>query len=201
MEIDPKQLNPSEAYDLMTSIIVPRPIAFVSTLSPEGLPNIAPFSFFNGISTTPPMIGVSIAQKGQAKKGTLRNIEISGEFVVNIVSEELAEGMNLASGDYPPNTNKFEVAKLTPRPSVKVKPPRIGEAPVSLECRLVQIVSLPETMAGLVIGRVVSIHLQDDLWGDGGIDPKRLRAIGRLGQSNYCTIRETFSLGRPRAGE
>ena len=200
MEIDPKQLNPSQAYDLMTSIIVPRPIAFISTVSPEGLPNAAPFSFFNGISTDPPLVAIAIAQRGNGKKGTLRNIEAGGEFVVNIVDEALAEGMNQAGGNYPPDTNKFEIAKLTPRPSVKIKPPRIGEAPVSLECRLVQVMPLPETMDRLVIGRVVYIHLKDDLWSNDSIDPTRLRAIGRLGQSNYCRTREIFSPGKPQSG-
>ncbi|MBI3610439.1 MAG: flavin reductase family protein [Nitrospirae bacterium] len=200
MEIDPKQLNPSQAYDLMTGIIVPRPIAFISTISPEGLPNAAPFSFYNGISTDPPLVAVAIARRGKEKKGTLRNIEETREFVVNVVDEDLAEGMNRAAGNVPPDTNKFEVAKLTPRPGVKIKPPRIGEAPVSLECRLVQVVTLPETKDVLVIGRVVYIHLQDDLWSNGGIDPQRLRAIGRLGQSNYCHIRETFTLGKPQGG-
>jgi flavin reductase (DIM6/NTAB) family NADH-FMN oxidoreductase RutF len=199
MEIDPNQLNSSQAYDLMISIIVPRPIAFISTQSPEGLPNAAPFSFFNGISTDPPMVGISIARRGSEKKGTLRNIESCGEFVVNMVDEKLAEGMNRASVNYPPDTNKFEAAGLTPRPSIKVKPPRIGEAPISLECRLVQIVTLPETKDALVIGRVVYIFLQDDLWNNGSIDPTRLQAIGRLGQSNYCRIRETFSLSRPQS--
>ncbi len=200
MEIDPKQLNPSQAYDLMISIIVPRPIAFISTISPEGLPNAAPFSFFNGISTDPPLVAIAIARRGKEKKETLRNIEAGGEFVVNIVDEALAEGMNRAGGNYPPDTNKFEIANLTPRPSVKIKPPRIGEAPVSLECRLVQVMPLPETSDVLVIGRVVYIHLEDDLWSNGSIDPTRLRAIGRLGQSNYCRIRETFTLGKPQDG-
>jgi flavin reductase (DIM6/NTAB) family NADH-FMN oxidoreductase RutF len=200
MEIDPNQLNSSQVYDLMTSIIVPRPIAFISTQSPEAIPNAAPFSFFNGISTEPPMIGVSIARRGGEKKGTLRNIESCGEFVVNIVDEKLAEGMNRASANYPPDTNKFEAAGLTPRPSIKVKPPRIGEAPVSLECRLVQIVTLPETEVALVIGRVVYIFLQDNLWNDGRIDPTRLQAIGRLGLSSYCHTRETFTLAKPGAG-
>jgi flavin reductase (DIM6/NTAB) family NADH-FMN oxidoreductase RutF len=197
MEIDPKLLNPSQAYDLMTAVIVPRPIAFISTISPEGLPNAAPFSFFNGISTDPPLVAVAIARRGKEKKGTLRNIEETGEFVVNVVDEDLAEAMNRAAGNYPPDTNKFEIAKLTPKPSVKIKPPRIGEAPVSLECRLVQVVSLPETSDGLVIGRVVYIHLLDDLWSNGKINPTRLRAIGRLGLSNYCRIRETFTLDKP----
>ncbi len=200
MEIDPKQLTSSQAYDLMISIIVPRPIAFVSTVSPDGIPNAAPFSFFNGISTSPPLVGISIAPRGQEKKGTLVNIEATGEFVVNMVDEELAEGMNRASGAHPPDTNKFEVAHLTPRPSVKIRPPRIGEAPVSLECRLIQMVVLKETDVALVIGRVEYIHLEDHLWADGSIDPGRLKTIGRLGQSNYCTIRQTFSLGRPQAG-
>jgi len=197
MEIDPKNLNPSQSYDIMTGVIVPRPIAFISTISPEGLPNAAPFSFFNGISTNPPLVAVAIARRGNEKKGTLRNIEETGEFVVNVVDEDLAEGMNRAAGNYPPDTNKFEAAKLTPKPCVKIKPPRIGEAPVSLECRLVQIVSLPETTDALVIGRVVYIHLHDDLWSNGSIDPAQLRAIGRLGQFNYCRIRETFRLGKP----
>jgi flavin reductase (DIM6/NTAB) family NADH-FMN oxidoreductase RutF len=198
MEIDPKQLNPSQAYDLMVSIIIPRPIAFISTLNPEGLPNAAPFSFFNGISTDPPLVAISIARRGTEKKGTLRNIEATGEFVVNLVDEDLAEGMNRAAGNYPPNTNKFEAAGLTAKPSVKVKPPRIGEAPISLECRVVQVMPIPESKDALVIGRVVYIYLKDDLLRNGTVDPARLRAIGRLGQSNYCRVRDTFKLERPQ---
>jgi flavin reductase (DIM6/NTAB) family NADH-FMN oxidoreductase RutF len=200
MEIDPKQLNPSQAYDLMISIVIPRPIAFISTLNPEGLPNAAPFSFFNGISTDPPMVAISIARRGTEKKGTLRNIEATGEFVVNMVDEDLAEGMNRAAGNHPPNTNKFEAAGLTAKPSVRVKAPRIGEAPISLECRLVQVMPLPESKDALVIGRVVYIYLKDDLWRNGTVDPARLRAIGRLGQSNYCRVRDMFKLERPQTG-
>jgi len=200
MEIDPKQLNPSQAYDLMISLVVPRPIAFISTISPEGMPNAAPFSFFNAVSTDPPLLAVAIAKGGKGKKGTLHNIENTGEFVVNIVNEDLAEGMTRAAANYPPDTNKFEAAGLTPVPSVLIKPPRIGEAPAGLECRLVQIVPLPETTDVLLIGRVVFIHLKDDLWSKGGVDPSRLLAIGRLGQSNYCRIRETFTLEKPNGG-
>ncbi|HTN43377.1 MAG TPA: flavin reductase family protein [Nitrospiria bacterium] len=200
MEIDPKQLTSSQAYDLMISIVIPRPIAFISTLNSEGVPNAAPFSFFNGISTDPPMVAISIARRGTEKKGTLRNIETTGEFVVNMVDEALAEGMNRAAGNYPPNTNKLEAAGLTARPSVKVKPPRIGEAPISLECRVVQVLPLPESKDALVIGRVVYIYLKDDLWRNGTVDPARLRAIGRLGQSNYCRIRDVFKLERPQTG-
>jgi len=197
MEIDPKELKPSQAYDLITGLIVPRPIAFISTLSPDGIPNAAPFSFYNGISTNPPMLAVAIAQPGTEKKATMRNIEATGEFVVNGVDEDLAEGMNRASGNYPSDTNKFVGAGLTPVPSVKVKPPRIGEAPVSLECRVVQVVPLPETRDVLVIGRILHIYLRDDLIKKGTFDPGRFRAIGRLGQSSYCWIHEKFTLDKP----
>jgi len=197
MEIDPKQLNPSQSYDLMTHLIVPRPIAFISTLSPDGTPNAAPFSFYNGVSTDPPMLAVAIGQRGTKKKGTMRNIEASGEFVVNGVDESLAEGMNRASATYPPDTNKFLAAGLTAVPSVKVKPPRIGEAPISMECRLVQILPLPETRDVLIIGRIVHIFLKDDLLKKGIVDPERFHAIGRLAQSSYCRIREKFTLEKP----
>ena len=194
MEIDPKKLNPSEAYDLMTSIIVPRPIAFISTLSPEGIPNAAPFSFFNGISTSPPLVGISIARRGSEKKGTLLNIAAGKEFVVNIVDENLADGMSRAAVNYPPGTDKFEAAGLTPLPSVRISPPRVGEAPISLECRLAQIIELPEASVDLVIGRVEIVHLHDRLWSQGSVEPEQLRAIGRLGQSNYCTTHEPFQI-------
>jgi flavin reductase (DIM6/NTAB) family NADH-FMN oxidoreductase RutF len=197
MEIDPKLLNSSQAYDLMISLIVPRPIAFISTISPEGLPNAAPFSFFNAISTDPPLVAVAIARRGSEKKGTLRNIEETGEFVVNVVNEDLADGMNRAAANYPPGANKFEAAGLTAKPSVMIKPPRIGEAPAGLECRLIQIIPLPETSDVLLIGRVVYFHLKDDLWNNGSVDPARLRAIGRLGQSNYSHVREIFTLDKP----
>jgi flavin reductase (DIM6/NTAB) family NADH-FMN oxidoreductase RutF len=197
MEIDPKKLNSSQSYDLMTNLIVPRPIAFISTLSPDGTPNAAPFSFYSGISTDPPMLAVAIGQRGTEKKGTMRNIEASGEFVVNGVDESLADGMNRASANYPRGTNKVLAAGLTAVPSVKVKPPRIGEAPISLECRLVQILPLPETKDVLIIGRIVHIFLKDDLLKEGSFDPDRFHAIGRLGQSSYCRIREKFTLEKP----
>lgn len=194
MEIDPKQLNPSQAYDLMTSIIVPRPIAFVSTLSPEGIPNAAPFSFFTGISTSPPLVGISIAFRGSEKKGTLLNITAGKEFVINIVDEKLSDGMIRSAGNFPPGTDKFEAAGLTPLPSVRISPPRVGEAPISLECSLDRIIQLPEASVDLIIGRVEYFHLFDRLWGEGGVEPEKLRAIGRLGQSNYCTTHKPFQI-------
>lgn len=194
MEIDPKKLTPSQSYDLMTSIIIPRPIALVSTLSPEGIPNAAPFSFFTGISTTPPLVGIAIAFRGSEKKGTLLNITIGKEFVINIVDEKLSNGMIRSAETYPPGTDKFEAAGLTPLPSVRISPPRVGEAPVSLECRLDKVVELAEASVDLIIGRVEYVHLFDRLWCEGSVEPEQLRAIGRLGQSNYCTTHEPFQI-------
>src|SRR5262249_40067422 len=139
LEIDPAQLDRRAAYKLMISLIVPRPIAWVSTVSPEGAHNLAPFSYFNGISSHPPIVMIAVGARHGERKDTWRNIQQTGEFVVNVVVPELVDAMVLSSGEFPPEVDEFKEAGVSPLPSKRIKPPRIAESPVSLECALERI--------------------------------------------------------------
>jgi flavin reductase (DIM6/NTAB) family NADH-FMN oxidoreductase RutF len=202
MVVDPGAADARNVYKLMIGAIVPRPIAFVSSLSAEGIPNLAPFSFFTAISANPPVICFSpmVRSSDGKHKDTLNNVEATREFVVNIVSEEFAEKMNLCSGEYPPEVNEFEVSGLTPVPSDLVKPARVKESHVNMECRLVQIVRVSEKPLGgsLVIGEVLRFHVDDALFDDFRINPAKLRAIGRMGGTSYARTTDLFELVRPK---
>lgn len=201
IEIDPEAITPTDRYKLMIGSVLPRPIAFVSTLSATGVPNLAPFSFFTVISANPlsicfsPMIRSSDGQK----KDTLKNIEATGEFVVHVVTEALAEPMNLTAGEYLAETNEFEIAGLTPLPSKMVKPFRVAESPIQLECKLAQIVTLGESVGGgsLVIGKVVYMHFSPNVYENGKIITSKLKPIGRLAGTEYVKMTDVFSLTRP----
>lgn len=204
MILDPAQMSVRERYFLMIGAIVPRPIAFVSTVNRAGVPNAAPMSFFNGVSSTPPIVSVSLASRRGEKKDTLRNIEETGEFVVNVVDEALAEKMNLASGDYPPEVSEFDRAGLAAVPSDLVLPPRVAESPIAFECRLVRTIEIgaPPHRTALVLGEIVRIHARDDLvLEDRHVDPERLRAIGKMGGHLYCRTRDRFAMERPKVKE
>jgi len=197
MQIDPGELSPVEAYKLLISMIVPRPIAFVSTRALDGSLNLAPFSFFNGVSSYPPIISVAIGAKaGGQPKDTLRNIRETGEFVVNMVTENIGQAMHQASAEYPYGTSEFEQVGLTPVPSVKIATPRVAESPVSLECTLMQEIPIAESNTSLIIGRVVWYHANDDIISDLTIDIEDYPIIGRLGGRAYCTIGSTFTMPR-----
>lgn len=201
----PDELEPREAYRLMLSLIVPRPIAWVSTLGADGAPNLAPFSFYTGVSGNPPIVLFSVsprsARLGGGEKDTLRNVRATGEFVVNLVTEALVEVMNQTSGEYPPGVDEFTQARLTPAPSVDVRPPRVAEAPAALECRLHQLVPVEGSSSVMVLGRIVRYHIQADLHRDSGlVDAAALRPVARLGGSEYATLGEVFSLERPKIG-
>ena len=201
MIIEPAQQEPRDIYRLMTGLIVPRPIAFVSTLSADGIRNLAPFSFFTAISANPPVVCFAPMIRGRdaGLKDTLVNIEATGEFVVNIVSEEIAERMNSASADFPPEVDEFIESGLTPAPSDVVSPPRVAESPASMECTLVQIVHVSRKPLGgsLVLGEVVRFHVRDDLVRRFVVDPSKLRAIGRMEGSIYTRTTDRFELVRP----
>lgn len=197
MQIDPGELSPVEAYKLLISMIVPRPIAFVSTRALDGSLNLAPFSFFNGVSSYPPVISIAIGTKaGGQPKDTLRNIRETGEFVVNMVTEQIGQAMHQASAEYPYGTSEFEQVGLTPIPAEKIKAPRVAESPVSLECTLMQEVVIPESSTSLIIARVVWYHAADDIITDLTIDIEDYPVIGRLGGRAYCTIGSTFTMPR-----
>ncbi len=194
MLVDPSSLDAKALYKLMISIIVPRPIAWTSTISIDGVLNVAPFSYFQALSSKPPTVMVSVGRRrGGAAKDTRSNIEATREFVVNLVSEGSGVRMVRTSVDYPPEVSEFAEAGLTPVRSEKVRPPRIAESAVSLECRLDRVLEVGTS--GICIGEVVAIHLRDDvLAADGTVDPWRLRPLGRLGGSAYAPLREVVEI-------
>ena len=202
MTVNPASSDPRNVYKLMIGAIVPRPIAFVSTLSAEGVLNLAPFSFFTGISANPPVICFSPMIRGSdgAKKDTLRNIEATGEFVVNVVSEEFAAQMNVCSQEFPPEVDEFAASGLTPLASEVVKPPRVAESHIQMECRLLQVIHVSGKPLGgsIVLGEVLRFHVDDAIVANFAIDPDKLRPIGRMGGPTYTRTTDRFNLERPK---
>jgi flavin reductase (DIM6/NTAB) family NADH-FMN oxidoreductase RutF len=203
---DPGRESVQNIYKLMIGSIVPRPIAFVSSLDAHGVRNLAPFSFFTGVSADPPVILFCPVVRPEdpnrglaAHKDTLLNVIATREFVVNVVSEEIAERMNLTSAQVPPDVDEFELAGLTPVQSDLVKPPRVAESPVQMECRLRQIIEVSDRPSGgsIVLGEVVRFHVDDALVENFRIDPEKLAAIGRMGGTTYTRTRDRFDLKRP----
>jgi flavin reductase (DIM6/NTAB) family NADH-FMN oxidoreductase RutF len=216
MDVFPSQLAHREVYNILISAVVPRPIAWVSSLSASGLPNLAPFSFFNAVCAKPPLLafapGMRPPKRSEAAaddaaghpgvhiKDTLSNIRETEEFVINVVTFDLAEAMNLTSGEYHASINEFELAKLASAPSQIVRPRRVADSPVSFECKLHQILDFNPTPEGgsLVIGEIVSIHINDQYMKEGRIDRNSLDLIGRMGGMQYTRTRERFEMVRPK---
>ena len=201
MKIDPAGLDSREVHELMVGCVVPRPIAFVSTIGEDGVYNVAPFSFFTLLSMHPTVVGFAIGRKrGGSKKDTLVNIEFSRDYVINVVSEAIAPAMNQASGDYPSHVDEFKEAGLTPVASDVVKAPRVAESPIQIECRLMQIMEFGAfpRIHNFIVGEVLVVHVQDDLIVDGVIKADRLKAVGRLGEDLYCRTGDLFEMKRPR---
>jgi len=195
MQFDPAALPPRDIYRLMISCIIPRPIAFVTTLSREGVSNLAPFSFFNGVSSDPPILSISVGtRRDGSRKDTWRNIEETGEFVVNVVVPELMDAVIIGARDLPPDVSELDLAKLATLPSVRVKPPRIADSPVQMECTLLKIVEVEGT--GLLLGRVVMVHAKEDVVDNGRVDPRRVTFVGRLGGDSYCRVNDIFDRKR-----
>ena len=198
MKIDPRTF---EGFNrVLTGVVVPRPIAFISTISPEGVLNVAPYSFFNVVSYDPATVIFSSTRRVPHKaKDTLDNIEKTGEFVVNIVVDDIAEAMNMTAAEYPAQENEFDIAGLTPAPSDLVKPPRVAESPVNLECRLVQVIKIGEGAHenGVVLGEIVMAHVRDDIINGHRIDHQKLRPTGRLAGNMYCHTADVFEMVRP----
>ena len=202
--VDPATTEVRNVYKLMVAAIVPRPIAFVSTIGADGILNLAPFSFFTAASADPPvicfapMIRATSARDG-GRKDTLRNIQATGEFVVNIVSEEFASQMNICSTEFPPEIDEFQASGLTPVPSDLVRPPRVKESHVHMECRLLEIVDVSAKPLGgsLVLGQVLRFHVEDGWFDNYQIDPDKLRPIGRMGGATYTRTTDRFELVRP----
>lgn len=203
MIIDPSKQDLRANYKLLIGAVLPRPIAFVSTADADGNPNLAPFSFFTGATPAPPTVVFAPLRRfsdGQ-EKDTLRNIRATGEFVVNVVTEDIVELANDTAVEFAPGVSEFAETGLTPVPCEVVKAPRVGESPISMECRLIQVVDLgPEAAGGgsLVIGEVLRFHVRDDLIEDGRIDTEALHPVGRLAGSEYTTLGRRFTLERKR---
>jgi len=191
-------------HDPFKSCIVPRPIGWISTLSTKNVVNLAPYSFFNGVASDPPMVMFSAnGQAPRPTKDTLANCADTGEFVFNLATWDLRDQMNRTSAAVIPDSDEFELAELEKTPSTLVKPPRIKASPIHMECVVHQIVELPSTAAGarnaMVIGRVAGIHIDDRVLTDGLIDMAKVRPISRLGYMDYTRVDLVFGMKRPSA--
>lgn len=200
MEFNPDHLDQKAIYKLLTGAVIPRPIGWISTISEDGLPNLAPFSFFNVVGDDPPHIMFSTAHSNEHKKDTLNNVLETKQFVVNMVTEEIVEQMNITGQNVPHDVNEFELADLTPIASVKVKPPRVKESPISFECELVHHYSLENHKFGgatIVIGRIVMFHFDDSvLLEDHKINLETYKPVSRLAGANYAKLGELFAIKR-----
>jgi flavin reductase (DIM6/NTAB) family NADH-FMN oxidoreductase RutF len=203
MEVNPASLNWKDAYKLLVGSILPRPIAFVSTVDENGIANAAPFSFFTAICADPMLVCFSPMRRGTdgRKKDTLVNIEKTKQFVINIVSEDFVEKMNECGKELPPEVDEFEFAGLTKLNSIYVKAPRIAESKVQLECELFESLDFgSQAGAGsLVIGKVVHVHIQDELYDQGRILTEKLLPVGRMaGQTFTKPLADTFEMSREK---
>lgn len=187
-------LNPEETYKLMTGVVVPRPIAWISSLSETGTVNLAPFSCYTIVSNKPPMVGVNIGRKAGMRKDTANNIRHNGDFVINIGNEELLESVHLSAVEYPADVSEVELLGLGTVPCNIVTAPRIAAAPISLECRLHSITPFGETGAEFFVGEIVMFHFRDGLVQNGKIDTAKLRPICRLGGPNYATLGDIITM-------
>jgi flavin reductase (DIM6/NTAB) family NADH-FMN oxidoreductase RutF len=201
LAFDPGNHSAADIYKLMIGAIVPRPIALVSSVDEKNIRNLAPFSYFTACSSNPPVVVFCpiLRPIPPQAKDTLRNVIATREFVVNIVSEDFAQGMNATAAQVPPEVDEFELSGLTPIPSELIKPPRVGESPIHMECRLLQTVQVSDKPGGgtLVLGEVLRFHVREDLIEDFRIDPDKLRAIGRMAGSTYARTTDRFQLERP----
>ncbi|AIQ72677.1 MULTISPECIES: flavin reductase family protein [Paenibacillus] len=199
ISIDPKHNSERENYKLLIGTIIPRPIAFVTTQSEEGLLNGAPFSYFNIVSSNPPMVSLAIQRPAGRLKDTARNIYDNQQFVVHIVDEENVAKINQTAATLPASESEIELANLTPIQSTSVAVPGVLEAKVRMECKLVQAIPLggEEPGSDLFIGEIVQFHIDESIYQEGHIDPRVLNAVSRLAGNNYATLGEIFTIDRP----
>lgn len=201
MEIDPQETSQKNIYKILTGAVIPRPIGWVSSISEDGIPNLAPFSFFNAVGEDPPHIMFSTVRTGDKNKDTLNNVLATKQFVVNMATEDLVEVMNATSIELPPEGNEFDYAGLTPIPSVKVKPFRVKECVITFECELVHHYSLEDHKNGgatIMVGRIVMFHVDESvLLDDYKINMDTYKPVARLAGSNYSKLGEIFSIKRP----
>lgn len=194
MDIDAATLGPQQVYKLITGIVVPRPIAWVTTLSGNGGVNLAPFSAFTFVSTRPPMVGINVGRKAGKRKDTSTNIHARGEFVVNIADENMIEPVHLSAVEHEPEVSEVTHLGLATEPSKVVRTPRLSAAPISLECRLHRVVEFGDTGSEFMVGEIVVFHIRDGLYANGKIDTARLRPICRIAGPNYAKLGEVISM-------
>ena len=192
------------SYNPFKSCIAPRPIGWISSISPDGHINLAPYSFFNAVGSEPPMVMFSsTGTQPRATKDTVKNIESTGEFVCNMVTWDLRNQMNATSAPAPANVNEFELAGLKMEPSKLVKPPRVKVAPIHMECTYIQTVKMPCDMPNgrnvMIIGQVIGIQINDDFLVDGKIDIEQIQPLARMGYQDYSSVKKVFTLKRPIA--
>jgi flavin reductase (DIM6/NTAB) family NADH-FMN oxidoreductase RutF len=201
LSIDPSKNTERENYKFLIGSIVPRPIAFVTSMSGQGILNGAPFSYFNIVSSNPPMISLAIQRTAGRQKDTARNIIELKEFVVHVVDENNVEEINKTAASLPPNESEIELANLTPVESLKISVPGIKEAKIRMECILEQSLELggqDSPGVDLIIGKVIQFHIEEEIYENGRIDPLGLGAVSRLAGTNYAKIGEIFSIERPK---
>lgn len=190
------------AYKQLIGIVTPRPVALVSTISKEGCANLAPFSFFNLVSANPPVLVVCPSiKRGGEEKDTLRNIRETGEFVVASATEAIAERMNACSAELPHGQSEFAYSGLTPAPATRVRAALVRESPVNMECVLREIVTISREPGGgsVIFGEISVLHIEDGILdAAGGVDPRKLRTVGRMGGLTYCRTTDVFDLPRPK---
>ena len=201
LAFDPANHSAGDIYKLMIGSIVPRPIALVSSVDEANVRNLAPFSYFTACSANPPVVVFCpmLRPLPPTAKDTLRNVMATREFVVNIVSEEFVERMNATAATVGPEVDEFELSGLTPIASELVKPARVAESHVQMECRLLQVVQVSDRPLGgsVVLGEVLRFHVDEDYIEDFRIDPDKLRAVGRMAGSTYARTTDRFELQRP----
>jgi len=201
LSIDPALLSERENYKFLIGSIIPRPIAFVTTISKDNLLNGAPFSYFNIVSSNPPMISLSIQRSSGRQKDTARNIIESKQFVVHIVDEQNVEKINKTAANLPSTQSEIELANLTPVESVKISVPGVKEAKIRMECSLehhIELGSSDSPGCDLILGKVIHFHIKSDIYENGRIDPRGLAAVSRLAGNNYAKIGEIFEIERPK---
>lgn len=201
LSIDPSENTERENYKFLIGSIIPRPIAFVTTSSKDGVLNGAPFSYFNIVTANPPMISLAIQRSGGKQKDTARNIIDSKEFVVHVVDEQNVEKVNKTAANLPTDQSEIEFAHLTPIKSIKISVPGIKEAKIRMECILehsLELGGFDSPGCDLIIGKVVQFHIEDDIYEKGRINPSRLGAVSRLAGNDYAKIGEIFSIERPK---
>lgn len=198
MQFNPETIDATLAYKLLSGTIVPRPIGWISTISPTGVNNLAPYSFFNAVSGHPPHVLFCSGKRSGEHKDSAGNALVTGEFVVNLVSESTAEAMNLTATELPGDVDEFAYAGLTPLPSVIVAAPRVGESLVNFECKVVHSYEIEGGGSVIVVGRVVMMHVADAILDERyRIDYAAYKPVGRLAGSGYCRVNDLFEMERP----